>query len=178
MLRFAKSNGTNNDEKDQLALSSDDEDEGRSRSRSPSWGTTPEPYTERQHQHLSPPSPEDRTSWSGLTGLVAKGTPKSTTSPPMSFSDAVNKAKAAVKAEKAREGDAPCAQTSTVPQPRGTEGDIDEEEERVEPRMPGSFAFGDHDCGVAGEVGEGTDWVPSVGSMLSICSGICGSGRS
>jgi len=53
----------------------------------------------------------------GLAGLVAKVTPKTMTPPPppspMSFFDALNKAKAATEAEKAREGDAPRAQTTT-----------------------------------------------------------------
>ena len=77
VLRFAKNNGAINDEKDQLALSSDDEDEGRSRRRPPSWRATPEPDTKRQHQHLSPPSREYRTSWSGLAGARGKGDSKS-----------------------------------------------------------------------------------------------------
>ena len=53
----------------------------------------------------------------GLAGLVEKVTPKTMTPPPssspMSFFDALNKAKAATKAEKAREGDAPHAQMTT-----------------------------------------------------------------
>ena len=71
---------------------------------------------------------------------------------PMSFSDAVNKEMVVVEAEKAREGDTPCAQTTTASQPRGME-DVDEEEEKVELRMPGSFGFGDRGSGVACEAG-------------------------
>ena len=91
---------------------------------------------------------------------------------PMSFSDAVNKEMVVVEAEKAREGDTPCAQTTMASQPRGTE-DVDEEEEKVELRMPGSFGFGDRGSGVACEAGE-----PSICSVLSVCSGICGGGCS
>jgi len=58
----------------------------------------------------------------GLAELVAKGTPKMTTSPssssPMSFSGASNKAKAATETEKAREVDALRAQTTAASQPR------------------------------------------------------------
>jgi len=156
MSRFAKSNGANNHKKDELVLSSDDEDDDRSRSASPSEATD----TKRQQQYLTPPSPDDRAVRGGLAGLVAKGTPKRTTSPssssPMSFSDALNKAKAAAETEKAREGDAPPrAQTTPASQPpRKAEEDEDEEEEEeeeVELRIPGSFDFGNRGGAAAGE---------------------------
>ena len=51
-----------------------------------------EPFSKRQQQHLSPPSPDDRAPRGRLAGLVAKGTPKTTaalpsSSSPMSFKE-------------------------------------------------------------------------------------------
>jgi len=85
----------------------------------------------------------------------------------MSFSNALNKAKvkAAAETEEAREGDAPCAQTTTAPQPRNME---EEEEEEEEVRMPGSFDFGDQSGGPA--AGE----MPGTGT--SVCSRTSGGG--
>ena len=63
----------------------------------------------------------------------------------MSFSDALNKAKAAAKTEKAWEGVAAhrTQTTAMASQPRNMLGDEeDEEKEEVELRMPGSFDFG------------------------------------
>ena len=156
LSRLAKSNGANNNKKDHLALSSDEEGDSRSRSGSPSSGATPEPDSKRQQQHVSPPSPDDRTLRGGLAGLVAKGVPKTTSSPssssPMSFSDVLSKAKAAADAQKAQEGeDAPRAQTTTTAyQPRKTEED-EEDVEDVELRIPGSFDFGGYGGGAARE---------------------------
>jgi len=164
MSRFAKGNGANNNnKKDQLVLSSDDEDDIKSRSGSPSSRATPEPDSKRQQQYLSPPSPDDRALRGGLVGLAAKGTPKTTSSPssssPMSFSDALNKAKAkaAAETEEAREGDAPRAQTTTAAsQPRNMEEE-EEDEEEEELRIPGSFDFGDQGGGAGRETpGAGT----------------------
>ena len=114
--------------------------------------------TERQQQHLPPASPpDDRTLQGGLAGLVAKGPPKVTSSPsssfPMSFSDALNKAKAKAAAEtkEAREGDAPCAQTTAASQLRNTEEDEKDDDEEEELHMPGSFDFGDQGGGAARE---------------------------
>jgi len=59
------------------------------------------------------------------------GTPKSTTSLPVSFSDAINKAKAAIETENAREGNTPGAHTAAS-EPRKTEQNEDEEQEEVE----------------------------------------------
>jgi len=148
LLQFVKSNGATNSKKDQL-LSSDEEDEHRSRRGPPSWHVMPESDTKRK-QHLWLPSLEDRTPWSGLVGLMARGTPRATKTiiPPMSFSDALNKASPVEEAEKAREWDIPCTQTLTTPQQRKMD-DEDEEEEKVELHMPGSFDFGDHDSRVA-----------------------------
>jgi len=168
MSHFAKGNGAkNNNKKDhQLVLSSDDEDYIRSRSGSPSSRDS-----KRQEQHLSPPSPDDRVLRGGLAGLVAKGTPKTSwpsSSSPMSFSDALNKAKAGAETEKAREGDAPRAQTTTTAsQPRNMEEDEEEEEEV---RMPGSFDFGDQGGGTAGEApGAGTvDPFDAVSTLASL----------
>ena len=66
--------------------------------------------------------------------------------------------------------DTPCAQTTMVSQPRGTE-DVDEEEKKVESQMAGSFSFGDRGSGVACEAG-----VLLICSMLLVCLGICGGG--
>src|SRR5260221_2662112 len=55
----------------------------------------------------SPQSADDRAPRGGLAGLVVKGTLKSTTSPPMSFSHTPNKAKAAADTEKPWEWDSP-----------------------------------------------------------------------
>jgi hypothetical protein len=67
---------------------------------------------------------------------VVEGTPKTTTSlslsSPISFSDALNEARAASKTEKARERDAPHAQATAASQPRKAEEDWDEE---VEPGL-------------------------------------------
>jgi len=70
MSRFAKGNGSdNNNKEDQLVLSSDDEDDIGSRSGSPSSRLTPEPDSKRQRQHLSPPSLDDRVLQGRLRGL-------------------------------------------------------------------------------------------------------------
>jgi hypothetical protein len=63
----------------------------------------------------------------------------------MSFSDALNKAKAPAKTEQAWEGDAASrAQATTITsRPRNTQEDEEgEEKEEVELRIPGSFDFG------------------------------------
>ena len=145
MSCFAKGNGANNNnKKDQLVLSSGDEDDIGGRSGSSSHATPELDSKRQQQQFLSPPSPDDRALRGGLAGLAAKGTPKTMSSPssssPMSFSDALNKAKAkaAAETEEAWEGNAPRAQTTTASQPRNME-----EEEEEELRIPGSFDFGD-----------------------------------
>jgi len=172
MSRFAKGNSANNNNKKdhQLVPSSDDEDNIASRSGSPSSRAMPEPESKRQQQRLSPPSPDDRALRGGLAGLVAKGTPKTTASPssssPISFSDALNKAKskAASETEEAREGDAPRAQTATASQPRNMEEE-DEDEEEEELHIPGSFDFGDHGGGAA----RGMPGVATVGRSVRCC---------
>jgi len=109
---------------------------------------------------------------------MAEGTPKMMTSPlsstPMSFSDAPNKAKAAAKAKKVLEGGAPHAQTTMAYWPRKTEEGEEDDNNKVELRMPGSFDFGDHSGGAAHETRV---WVLSIvdRSMLSVC-GYCGQG--
>jgi len=91
----------------------------------------------------------------------------------MSFSDALNKAKAkaAAETEEAREGNAPRAQTTTTAsQPRNMEED-EEDEEEEELRMPGSFDFGDQGGGAAaGETpGAGTvDPFDAVGMLSNL----------
>ena len=176
MSRFAKGNGANNDnKKDQLVLSSDEEDDIASRSRPPSSRATPEPDSKRQQQHLSPPSPDGRALRGGLAGLVAKGTPKTpssaSSSSPMLFSDALNKAKAraAAETEEAREGDAPCVQTTAASQPRNMEEDKKDEEEE-ELCMSGSFNFGDQGGGAGRETpGAGTvDPFDAIGMLANL----------
>ena len=141
-----KSIGANNNKQDKLALGFDDGDEHRSRRGPPSWHAMPESDTKGQQQHLSLPSPEDRTPWSGLVGLMAKGTlrlPRATKTIilPMSFSDALNQANPAEEAKKAREGDMPCTQTITASQPRKMDEE-DKEGERVQLRRS---TLGDHE---------------------------------
>ena len=152
MSRFVKGNGANNNKKDQLALSYDDEADIGSGSGLPSSPVTPEPDYKRQQLHLSPPSPDDHALRGGVVGLAAKETPKMTASPslssPMSFSDALYKAKAAAEAERLREGDSSCAQTMVAPQPRKT---VEDEGEVVELRMPRSLDFVDHGGGAVRE---------------------------
>jgi serine/threonine protein kinase len=95
--------------REKLAISSDEEDnddnDGR---RSTSWHATPgsdikrQPRSQPQHQqqYLSPPSPENRAPRRGLAGLARTGTSLSSSSFPMSFSVAINKAKSSAEAEK------------------------------------------------------------------------------
>lgn len=89
----------------------------------------------------------------------------------MSFSDALNKAKAVDGSEKLREGDtAPHAQAAEASQPRNVqEDDKDNEAEVVELRMPGSFDFGltDHGAGGTRET-PGVATVDSYGSLFSL----------
>ena len=81
----------------------------------------------------------------------------------MTFSDAVNKIKAAVEAKRARDEDTPGAHTATSFQPRGRVDDVDEEEEM---RMLGSFDLGDHGNSVAREAGaRNVDLFDAVGML-------------
>ena len=75
LSQFAKSNGSNDNKKDDVALSSTDEDEGERKSASPSWRATLE-QDSRTQQHSSPPLLEDRAPRGGLAGLVVKGRQK------------------------------------------------------------------------------------------------------
>jgi calcium/calmodulin-dependent protein kinase I len=162
LSRFAHYKGANH-LNDRLAISTDEEDDG-SGGGSTSWRATPGSDTKRQpqsqqQQHLSPPSPDDRAPRRGLAGLAATGTSRLSTSSPMSFSEAINKAKASVEAEK--KADAPRAQTNPAAfQLRKTEEEEEEEDddEAVELRIPGSFSFGNVGGGAAqGAGGAGTD---------------------
>jgi len=177
MSCFAKGNGANNNnKKDQLVLSSDDEDDIVSQSRSPSSRAMLEPDSKRQQQYLSPPSPDDHTLQGGLVGLAAKGTPKTTSSPssssPMSFSDALNKAKAkaAAETEEACEGDAPHAQMTAAASQLCNMEEEDEDEEEEELCIPGSFVFGDQGGGAGREtLGAGTvDPFDAVGMLANL----------
>jgi len=108
------------------------------RSGSPSCRATPQPGTRRQQQYLSPSSPDDRAPRGQLVGLVAKGAPKSTASPQMSFPDALNNAKAASETESTRERPPHAPTIPTASQPRRMEEEVDE----VKLRMPGSVDLG------------------------------------
>jgi len=111
LSQFANHKGANN-HKDKPVVCSDDEDDDGG-GRSTSWRATPDTGTERHQQHLSPSSPDDRVPRCGLAVLVATGAtrPTKTTPPalplppssPMSFSAAIEKAKAAGEAEKVRD---------------------------------------------------------------------------
>ena len=63
---------------------------------------------------MSTPSPNDHAPRGGLAGPAANSTLKSITSPPMSFSDALDKAKATSETENGREGDTHRAHTTTM----------------------------------------------------------------
>jgi serine/threonine protein kinase len=167
LSRFAHYKGANH-LNDRLTISTDEEDDNGGGSTS--WRATPGSNTKRQsqpqpqqqqqqQQHLSPPSPDDRAPRRGLAGLAAAGTSRSSTSSPMSFSEAINKAKASAEAEK--KADAPRAQTNPAAfEPRKTEEEEEEEdeEEEVELRIPGSFSFENVGGGAArGAGGAGTD---------------------
>ena len=173
MSHFAKGNGENNHKKDhQLALSSDDEDDKGSGGETPLLRVMPEPDSKRQQQLLSPASADDRVPQGGFAGLVTKRplntTSMSSSSSSMTFSDALNKAKAVDEAEKAREGDtAPHAQAAAASQPCNAQED--DEDDEAELRMPGSSDFGltDHGPGGACETpGAGT--VDLYGSLFPL----------
>jgi len=90
---------------------------------------------------------------------------------PMSFSDALNKAKANATAEteEAQEGDTPRVQTMTASQPCNMEeGEEDEEEEKL--HIPGSFDFGDQGGGAGCETpGAGTvDPFDAIGMLANL----------
>jgi len=143
LSRFAHYKGANH-HKDRSTISTDEEDDDSGGSTS--WRATPGSDTKRQpqsqeqqqQQHLSPPSPDDRAPRRGLAGLAQTGRSRSSSSSPMSFSEAINKAKASAEAEK--KGDAPRAQTNPAAfQPRKT----DDDDEEAELQIPGSFSFED-----------------------------------
>jgi len=164
LSRFAHYKGANH-HKDRSTISTDEEDDDSGGSTS--WRATPGSDTKRQpqsqeqqqQQHLSPPSPDDRAPRRGLAGPAQTGRSRSSSSSPMSFSEAINKAKASAEAEK--KGDAPRAQTNPAAfEPRKTEEEEEEEddEEEVELRIPGSFSFENVGGGAAPAAGgAGTD---------------------
>jgi len=181
LSRFGNHKGANN-HKDKSVVSSDDDDDDGGRG-STSWRAMPK--TDRPQQQLSPSSPDDRVPRCGLAGLVAAGStrPTKTTPPPlplplspMSFPDAIKKAKVAAtataEANKVRDEGGQQAQATTfqpsktqhvvprrdnenggsahVASERRAEGEeVEEEVEEVEVRMPGSFEFEDHNTGAA-----------------------------
>jgi calcium/calmodulin-dependent protein kinase I len=164
LSRIANHDGANR-HNDRLAMSSDEEDEGGPTS----WRGTPGSDTKRQpqsqqqqqqqqQQHLSPPSPDDRAPRRGLAGLARTGASPSSSSSPMSFSEAINKAKTSAEAEK--NGDTPRAQANpTAFEPRKME--------EVELRIPGSFSFENVGGGAAQAAGDaGTaDAIDAVGLL-------------
>jgi hypothetical protein len=177
LSRFAHYKGANH-LNDRLTISTDEEDDNGGGSTS--WRATPGSNTKRQsqpqpqqqqqqqQQHLSPPSPDDRAPRRGLAGLAAAGTSRSSTSSPMSFSEAINKAKASAEAEK--KADAPRAQTNSAAfEPRKTEDEGDDDKE-VELRIPGSFSFEDVGGGAAQAAGGGV----YRRFVRSLARGICG----
>ena len=92
-------------------------------------------------------------------------------SSPMSFSDALNKAKAsaAAETEEAQEGDTPHVQMTMASQPHNMEeGEEDEEEEKL--HIPRSFAFGDQGGGAGRETpGAGTvDPFNAIGMLANL----------
>ncbi len=85
---------------------------------------------------------------------MAKGTPNPITSPPVSFSDALNNLKPRLENENAREGDTPRARTTTASASQPLKTGDDEEE--VELRTPGSLDVRGHGSGGVREAGAGT----------------------
>ena len=164
---------------------SDDEDEGAENGTTKtSWRATPKQRQQQQRSSPSPPSsPDDRGAppRQGLAGLVASSktttptkTAKTTTPPPVSFSEAINKAKAAEaalgeKAPNSKESPSPPKTQSPV-QPVASRlgtatstGDEDEDEdEDMTLRIPGSFDLPDYDDG--GDAG-GTDVINVLGDL-------------
>jgi hypothetical protein len=136
---------------DRLTVSTDEEDGSTSWRVTPGSDTKRQPQSQQQQQHLSPPSPDNR----APRRLVPTGTSRSSTLSPVSFSEAINKAKASAEAEK--KGDEPRTQTNPAAfQPCKTEEEVDDEE--VELQIPGSFSFENVGGGVAqGAGGAGTD---------------------
>ncbi len=174
LSRFENHEGANN-HKDKPVDSSDDEDDNRGGG-STSRRATPKTDNNRQQQQLSPSSPDDRVPRRRVAGLVAAGAtrPTKTTPPPrplppspMSFSDAIKKAKVAAattaEADKVRDEGGQQAQATTF-QPSKTQHVVPRrdnenggsahvaserraEGEEVEEEV--AFEFEDHDSGAA-----------------------------
>jgi hypothetical protein len=172
MSRFSSKNGAGVKE-DRLVIS-DDEDDGETETKT-SWRATPD--TRKQQQPSPPSTPDDRRAprqgLASLAGLVASGkttptktakiTTSTTTPPSMSFSDTINRAKAATdeSAAKAQQQDGPNSRTTTPSPPKKTqswpaqmashrggssdaaaaedEDEDEDEEEDIALRIPGSF---------------------------------------
>ncbi|KAF8472259.1 Pkinase-domain-containing protein [Russula ochroleuca] len=188
LSRFSNKGGAAASVKEDKFVISDDED-GENGTKV-TWRTTSK--QQPQQQPSPPSSPDDRRAprqgLAGLAGLVASGkstTPTKTgkasmTTSPMSFSDAINRAKAATEeaaaSEKARV-DAPNSRTTPSPpktQSRGDGGndaaaadDEDEDEDEDEDsmlRIPGSFDF-EGDGGAAGTIADPYDAVTVLGNL-------------
>lgn len=183
LSRF-KGGASANVNEDKFVISDDEDGENGTKV---TWRVTDK---QQPQQQPSPPSSPDnrRVPRQGLAGLVASGkiTPTktakaSTTTPPsMSFSDAINRAKAAsdetaAATEKARL-DIPMAIPSppkTQPRGAGAGGndaavadDEDEDEDVMLRRIPGSFDFeGDGDGGGAGAIEDPYDAVAVLGNL-------------
>jgi hypothetical protein len=175
---------------DKFVISDDEDGENGT---TVTWRATSVAKTQQPQQQPSPPTSPDnrRAPRQGLAGLVASGkiTPTktakaSTTTPPsMSFSDAINKAKATTDetaaTEKARLDGPNSSRTTPSPpktQPRGAGGggngaaaaddEEEDEDEDVLLRIPGSFDFeGSGDGGAAGAIEDPYDAVAVLGSL-------------
>lgn len=168
---------------DKFLISDDEDEDAENGTTKTSWRATPK----QQRSSPSPPSsPDDRGApprqgLAGLAGLVASGrttTPAKTTTTrtpsPMSFSEAINKAKAAETAvgKKAPNSRAtPSLPRTQSPEPvasqRGNgmteEDDGDEgEDEDIKLRIPGSFDLGEVDDG---DYTAGIDAISVLGDL-------------
>lgn len=186
LSRFSNNKNGAAANKDKFMISDDEDEDAENRT---SWRATPDTQkTQQQQQQRSSPSPpsspDDRgvPPRQGLAGLVASSktitptrTAKTTTTPPpMSFAEAINKAKAA---EAAVVGEttpnsrvSPSPPKTPVTSQRGNDGmtaasasDEDEDEdEDITLRIPGSFDIEDYDDGGAA---IGTDAVSMLADL-------------
>ena len=200
LSRFSNNKNGAGANKDKFLISDDEDEDGENGTTRTSWRTTPDTKKVQRRSSPSPPSsPEDhgappRQGLAGLAGLVASSktitptkaakTTTTTTPPSMSFSEAINKAKAAEiavgeKTPNSRASPSPPKTQSPVPvasQPsNGTtaasastsasaedEDEDEEEDEDVTLRIPGSFDLENYDDGgVAG----GIDAVSVLGDL-------------
>jgi hypothetical protein len=182
MSRLSNKNGAGAN-KDKFVISDDEDEDGESGTAKASWRATPDTkQTQQQQQQRSSPTPPRQ----GLAGLVASSkattptktakTATTTTPPPMSFSEAINKAKAAEtavgeKAPNSRAGHSPPKTPAPIPvaSQRGNgstapsaEDEDEDEEEDITMRIPGSFDVEDYDDG---GVAMGADTISVLGDL-------------